>query len=76
MFLKDPSGMPRHRENREFYKFIFTDGENTGDLSENIKNLFLHREFTSTQGKLLKFKQCSRVAVGCSYDLPTLTVDF
>ena len=29
------------------WMFIFPDRKNTGILSKNIKNLFLHRRFTS-----------------------------
>ena len=39
------------------WMFIFPDRENTGNLSKNIKNLFLHREFNSNTGKILKFKK-------------------
>ena len=36
---------------------VFPDRESTGNLSKNIKNLFLHREYTSSTGKILKFKK-------------------
>ena len=35
--------------------FIFPDREKTGNLPKNIKNVILHREFTSNIGKFLKF---------------------
>ena len=34
------------------WKSIFPDGENTGNLLKNIKNVFLHREFTTNTGKI------------------------
>ena len=46
--LMSPAGLPRHREN----KSIFPDRENTGNLLKNIKNMFLHREFTTNTGKI------------------------
>ena len=35
------------------WKSIFPDRENTGNLLKNIKNMFLHREFTTYTGKIL-----------------------
>ena len=34
---------------------LFPDRENTGNLSKNIKKSFLHGEFISSTGKILKF---------------------
>ena len=38
-------------------KSIFPDRENTGNLLKNIKNMFLHREFTTNTGKILRVKK-------------------
>ena len=35
-------------------KVHFPDRENTGNLLKDIKNMFLHREFTSNTGKNLR----------------------
>ena len=38
--------------------FISPDRENTANLQKDfIKNMFLHREFTSNTGEILKFKK-------------------
>ena len=34
------------------WKSIFPDRENTGNLLKNIKNMFLHREFTTNTRKI------------------------
>ena len=34
------------------WKSIFPDRENTGNLLKNIKNMFLHKEFTTNTGKI------------------------
>ena len=34
------------------WKSIFPDRENTGNLLKNIKNMFLHREFTTNTENL------------------------
>ena len=39
------------------WKSIFPDRENTGNLLKNIKNMFLHREFTTNTGKILRVKK-------------------
>ena len=39
------------------WKSIFPDRENTGNLLKNIKNMFLHREFTTNTGKIWVFKK-------------------
>ena len=46
----------QHRESRDFpYRY---------------KNLFLHRNFISNTGKIvLKFYECTRIVVGCCYNL-------
>ena len=38
------------------WMFIFTDGK-TQNLPKNIKNVFLHREFTFNTGRILKFRK-------------------
>ena len=52
VFIYSFTGLPRHRENREFESPFFPDRENTGNLLKNIKNVFLHREFTTNTGKI------------------------
>ena len=37
------------------WMFIFPDRENTGNSPKHINNLFLHMEFISKAGKILKF---------------------
>ena len=44
-------------------KSIFPDRENTGNLLKNIKNMFLHREFTTNTGKILRFKKNNELAI-------------
>ena len=39
------------------WKSIFPDRENTGNLLRNIKNMFLHREFDTDTGKILRVKK-------------------
>ena len=40
------------QEKQGIWKSIFPDRENTGNLLKNIKNMFLHREFTTNTGKI------------------------
>ena len=48
-----------------------------GNLTKNIKNLFLHREFTSNIGiEVLKNKACSTGVVGYFYDPLAFVVNF
>ena len=51
-----PTELPRHRENREFESLFFQTG-NHRECAKNIKNMFLHREFTTNTGKILKVKK-------------------
>ena len=44
-------------------KSIFPDRENTGNLLKNIKNMFLHREFTTNTGKILKVKKNNELGI-------------
>ena len=39
------------------WKSVFPDRENTGNLLKNIKNMFLHRDFTTNTGKILRIKK-------------------
>ena len=45
------TGLPRHRENREFGSPFFQTGENTGNLPKILKIWFYTGNLTSTQGK-------------------------
>ena len=40
------------QEKRGIWKSLFSDRENTGNLFKNIKNMFLHREFTTNKENL------------------------
>ena len=42
---------------QRIWKSVFPDRENTGNFLKNIKNMFLHREFTTNTGKILKVKK-------------------
>ena len=52
--------------------FIFPDKENTRNLPNNIKKLFLRRDYF----EVLKIEGCTRVLVGCFSDLLTFLVNF
>ena len=45
------------------WKSIFPDRENTGNLLKNIKNMFLHREFTTNTGKILRVKKNNELVI-------------
>ena len=50
------AGLPLHKENREFKSPFFQTGKTQGgggNLLNNIKNMFLHREFTTSTGKIM-----------------------
>ena len=60
------------------WKSIFPDRENTGNLLKNIKNMFLHREFTTNTGKIWvsKKKKKKRTNLsGWNYPLAVLCQD-
>ena len=38
-------------------KSIFPHRENTGNLLKNIKNMFLHRKFTTNIGKIMRVEK-------------------
>ena len=42
---------------QDIWKSIFTDREDTGNFAKNIKNMFLHRKFTTNIGKGLRVKK-------------------
>ena len=52
-------GTTGHRKNREFESPFFQ----TGNLLKNIKNLFLHREFTTNTGKILRVKKNNELVI-------------
>ena len=45
------------------WKYIFPDRENTGNLLKNIKNMFLHREFTTNTGKMLRVEKNNEIVI-------------
>ena len=45
------------------WKSIFPDRENTGNLLKNIKNMFLHKEFTTNTGKILRVKKNNELVI-------------
>ena len=51
------------------WMFIFPDTENTGNLPENINNLFLHREVTSNTSFEIEEWTTLRGVLGCVHDL-------
>ena len=44
-------------------KSTFPDRENTGNLLKNIKNMFLHREFATNTGKILRVKKNNELVI-------------
>ena len=51
-YLIATKGVATAQGKRGIWKSIFPDRENTGNLLKNIKNMFLHREFTTNTGKI------------------------
>ena len=66
------------QEKQGIWKSIFPDRENTGNLLKNIKNMFLHREFTTNTENLsvLKKKKKRTCSLsGWNYPLAVLCQD-
>ena len=57
------SGLPRHRENREFESPFFQTGKTQGNLPKNIKNMLLHREFATNTGKILRLNKNNELVI-------------
>ena len=57
---KDRTGWPRHRENREFGCSFSSRQGKRKEFVKKIKDIFLHREFTSNTRKMLKTQRMPR----------------
>ena len=72
-YMQRKSGLPRHRENREFEFSFFPDRENTGNWPKILKRCFYTGEFTSREiFDILKIKGYTRIGVAHSYNLLAL----
>ena len=58
------TGLLQHRENGEFENPFFKTGK-TRNLLKGIKNMFLHREFTTNTGEILRVKKNNELVIYC-----------